>query len=438
MLLKEVGDDLATLIAHAGVTGPEAPSQKLVVRPYPVHRLGSLLKEPADLSPHAEHLCACGDLVEFLKNNGRLTTSQAEKASTYLNAHEKKWPHQVTIEPGATLYLDPLAETYLSLLELILPLHDAGFTLILPESVIREADTLISHDSYSMAVMGIHEEIRKVVAAGISDGRIILGPAIDEREDDPSSVGAHPTASILNIPPDVHAYLIDDRFINQHMHVENRGTSRALMTTLDLLDLLEEANTISAAEKLELRTKLRRGGYALIPVESDELRKALEGTTVRDGVLLETAELKAIRESVLRIKMSHALQLPKEHPWIEELRKNAQLLLGEQWQDGVPDDIARARSDWLLDLGTLNGWDHRLPGLDSDAKRAQRDTAQAWAILGTSIRDRDAMQRFLAWTDEMVFLPLRETDPAGFEAIMERVKALIVDISSAEQSEPQE
>ncbi|MEO9789808.1 MAG: hypothetical protein ABJF67_19685 [Aurantimonas coralicida] len=438
VLSKDVGDDLATLIAHAGVTTSESPSQQLVVRPYPVHRLGSLLKDPADLSPHAEHFCACGDLVEFLKNNGQLTISQAEKASTYLDAHEKRWPHQVTIEPGATLYLDPLAETYLSLLELILPLHDAGFTLVLTDSVIREADALISHDSYSTAVTKIHEEIRRVIAKGISDGRIILGPAIDEREDDPSSVGTHPTASILSIQPDVDAYVIDDRFINQHMHVENRGTSRPLMTTLDLLDLIEEANTISAAEKLELRTKLRRGGYALIPVETDELRKALEGTTVREGVLTETAELKAIRESVLRIKMSDALQLPKEHPWIEELRKNAQLLLEEQWRDGVPDDIARARSDWLLDLGNLNGWDHRLPGLDSDAKRAQRDLAQAWAILGTRIRHRDAMQRFLAWADERVFLPIRESDPAGFEGIMERVKALIINISSAEQSEAQE
>ncbi|WP_292445800.1 alpha/beta fold hydrolase [Mesorhizobium sp.] len=431
-LSKEVGDDLATLLAHAGMTEPEGQLQKLVVRSYPVHRIGSLLKEPADLSAHAEHICACGDLVDFLKNNGRLTITEAEKASAYLDVHEKRWPHQVTIEPRATLYLDPLAETYLSLLQLILPLRDAGFTLILPGSVIQEADVLISHDSYSGAVMDTHEEIHKVLAAGISDGRIVLGPVIDEREDDPSSAGSHPTASILSIPTDVDAYVIDDRYINHHMHVSNRGTSRPLMTTLDLLDLLAETKTISAAEKLDLRTKLRRGGYALIPVEADELEKTLEGTTARDGVLVETAELKAIRESVLRIKMSQALQLPKEHPWIEGLRKNSLQLLEAQWQDGVPDDVARARSDWLLDLGNLNGWDHRLPGLDSDEKRAQRDLAQAWAILGMRIRDSDALQRFLAWADGRVFLPVQETDPAGFQRIMERIKALIIDISSAQ------
>ncbi|RWK93882.1 MAG: hypothetical protein EOR45_26475 [Mesorhizobium sp.] len=98
----------------------------------------------------------------------------------------------------------------------------------------------------------------------------------------------------------------------------------------------------------------------------------------------------------------------------------------------MPDDVARARSDWLLDLGNLNGWDHRLPGLDSDEKRAQRDLAQAWAILGMRIRDSDALQRFLAWADGRVFLPVQETDPAGFQRIMERIKALIIDISSAQ------
>ena len=58
-LSSEVGEELATLIAEAENVQQNGNTQRIVVRPAPVHRLSTLMEEEADLSSHGAVLTGC-------------------------------------------------------------------------------------------------------------------------------------------------------------------------------------------------------------------------------------------------------------------------------------------------------------------------------------------------------------------------------------------
>ena len=81
-LASEIGDDLAALFAEAEADAGDDTRQRVVVRSSPLHRMGSLIEEEAELGKHAKHVCSCLDVVAALARQGQLT--QAEE-HTLLN-----------------------------------------------------------------------------------------------------------------------------------------------------------------------------------------------------------------------------------------------------------------------------------------------------------------------------------------------------------------
>ena len=144
-LAAEIGDELASLFAEAEADFGEDQRQRLVVRSAPIHRIGSLMEEEAKLGKHEDFVCGCLDLVNALARQGQLTETEQQHARAYLTLHEKAWPASRLIEPGAILYLDELAVSYLQHLHLLPKLQSAGFTGIIPLSEIVQADQLIRY-----------------------------------------------------------------------------------------------------------------------------------------------------------------------------------------------------------------------------------------------------------------------------------------------------
>jgi hypothetical protein len=105
-LIREVGSDLASLFAEAEADWGDDSRPRLVVRSRPVHRVGSLMEEEADLSSHAGSLCGCLDVIEALARQGRVTRVEEARARAFLKLHETPWTHTAAIVPGSVLYLD--------------------------------------------------------------------------------------------------------------------------------------------------------------------------------------------------------------------------------------------------------------------------------------------------------------------------------------------
>ena len=109
-------------------------------------------------------------------------------------------------------------------------------------------------------------------------------------------------------------------------------------------------------------TTLRRANFALTPVTAAELNSLFANSTVSDGVLEETGELRAIREGIHRVRMCNMLQSPKELAWLNGVTQSCLSSLKEQWKDGFEEATSIARSEWLIDLSDVRRWTHRLDG----------------------------------------------------------------------------
>ena len=269
-LSAQIGDDLAMLIAEAE-KATDDDVQRIVVRSSPVHRLASLMEEEADLTGHAAVLSSCLCVVEKLRQKGQLTADEEKRARAYLQLHEKPWPRQPEIPDRATLYLDDLAITYFLHLGILEKLETAGFRSIAPSGKVSEVNALISYESISDKVNGAIERVRAAVSSRIESGKVKVGRRrnVDEREE--RSMSEHPTVGVIALAKDCDVIIVDDRFLNQRMHIENSGFQMPLFSTLDLLDTLVSAGSITPDDRLEYRTLLRRAGYFFVPVSDDEL-----------------------------------------------------------------------------------------------------------------------------------------------------------------------
>ncbi|MES0039005.1 hypothetical protein NKJ74_27715 [Mesorhizobium sp. M0046] len=355
-LAAEVGLELASLLAEAKVDASVSGGQRLVVRSSPVHRIGSLMNETADLAAYSDHLCSCLSIVEKLWQKGQLTASQRERAQMYLRQNEQHWPKEPTISDGAILYLDSLAVNYLQRVDALPKLKEAGFEAFVSRDESQDLSALLKYDSIAKKAESIVEKLRSSLAFGISSKKIKLGPLPNIERRGMDDFRIHPTVSILDVAPLCDAAVVDDRFINQHQTLEVSGAVVPIVTSVEVLDALLERDFIKRNDFLEYRTTLRKSGFTFMAVKSDELKEHLLAADVVEGELRETADLKAIREIILQNRMSAALVLPKETAWLAELQKCIAETLRVQWTDGADIGGTIARSNWLLELLDIRGW----------------------------------------------------------------------------------
>lgn len=425
-LVAEVGDELASLIAEASTGDSGDERQRIVVRPAPVHRIGSLMDEEADLTQYSSHLCSCSSIVNKLKERGQLTVSEENRARSYLSLHEREWPSQPEISDNAVLYLDDISVSYLQHTGLLAKLGSAGLEAYVSERTTKEVNSLLHYEQLTSRVSDVIESIRDLLSAGIRTGKIALAkmPPVDEADE--SSIRNHPTFALFNLATDVEAIIVDDRSLNKHQFFEGGAGRIPILTTLDLLDALYSSGNITADILLEYRTSLRRAGYLFVPVTKDEIERHLSAATVINARVRETAELRAIRENILRIRMSRFLQLPYEVTWLNEVVQTFTDLLKAQWRPEIDEATTRARSEWLLGFLDRRGWLHCLG--ESAALAAIQDWYGPQVMLllsAASDISPDTKEKYLQWVDERVLTNIREENPDLYSWIVERSKEII-------------
>ena len=432
-LSAQVGDELALLIAEAEKVRDDDDTQRIVVRSSPVYRVASLMEEEADLAAHAAVLGACQSIVDTLRQKGQITVEEEKKARAYLRLHEKPWPNQPEIADGAILYLDSLAITYFLHLGILEKLQAAGFRPIASPRKISESNEFISYERISGEINNAIEDIRSAVNSRIESGKIKVGrrPNIDEPED--RSISGHPTVGVIALARDCDAIIADDRFLNQHANIDDGSAQAPIFSTLDLLDALVSTGSITPENRLEYGTLLRRAGYFFVPVSDDELARHLDASTVKDNKVIETAELKAIRENILCVRMSTWLQLPKEAPWLGALLKTFVRVLKGLWRSDPDFARVRVRSDWIIDQIDVRGWAHCLGG---EAGDNIVKTGRGALILSLLLPPADASPKakgeYWSWIEDMLLAPIKEQYPELYSWIIEWQRRLITDMANVD------
>jgi hypothetical protein len=416
----QIGENLAALILEAERANADGAKQHIVVRPSPVHRVGSLMEEEVDLSQYAPMLSSCLAVVEKLKQKAVITGTTEKRAREYLHLHEKSWPNQPEIKDGAVLYLDDLSITYLQHLGLLDKLQMAGLTAIASSRELEEVDELIAYDRNSVEVKNTIERIRRSLNSGIESGHIKLGKKTPSGDEEPISAKSHPSVDIFNLTALCDLAIIDDRFFNRHAQIDSNGHLKPVLTTLDLVDSLRAAGTITEEQLLEYRTTLRRAGYLLIPITSDELNRCLVQSTVSEGEVIESTELKAIRESLLRVRMSDYLQLPEEAVWLDGMIKTVVKTLKHLWETTMPIEECLARSNWLERQIDIRGWAHRF-NPDHAENMIQVDRAMIILQLLTppNCIEVDRVEAYWDWIEKTILTTIRDQFPAVYQRIVE-------------------
>lgn len=425
----QVGDELAMLITEAEKVRQDTSTQSFVVRPYPVHRPDSLMEEEADLSKYGDIMSSCMSVVNMLRKMGQITSEEEKRARAYLELHEKPWPFQPVITDGATLYLDDLTVYYFQHLGLLEKLKAAGFRPIVSPFAIDRANELITYESISGRIDEIVEQIRSSVNTRIESGKIKVGKLLNnEVLEEESKISEHPTFGIMALAAKCDVIITDDRFFNQHNHIEFGEMQAHVSTTLEVIDLLTSKGIITTNDRFEYKTLLRRAGYLLIPIEENEVLAFLEDSAVVNGKVIETAELKAIRENILCVRMGNWLQLPDEAHWLNNIYEIYYKVLKSYWKSKADLPTVIAYSNWILDQLDIRGWAHRFENGDYFVNSG-RGLFIIMLITPPLDVQQNIRDEYWNWITNRVLVPIKEQYHDLFDWIVEWHKDQIKEIT---------
>lgn len=429
----EVGTDLAALLAEAQAAEPEGVPRVVVIS-HPVHRVGSLALDDADLSAHAGVLCTIYDVIDRLKACAQITTSEERRARSYLKVNHSQPSSPRVLQAGTTLYLDDLPAHYLLRLGLLGRLKAAGLEPYLIESSVREAENLLAYEQVSTQALDLLETLRHWLAQGIASGRIRVAPLpeSDERRD---RLDAHPGLEIWSTLEAADVFVCDDRFTNQFAKTGD-PLIRPIATSLNVLDGLKAGRFLSQDDYCDAHTSLRRWGFVFVPLFGDQLAHLVAAAAVVNGALQETAELKAIRENLRVARMSDFLRRPQENGWLDSLQKTVAFQMKEQWRANVDDATATARCEWLLNLIDSRGWAGALPadGVGPIIRDEYRAFLLMLAVKNVDMRDEDAA-RYFAWIDARLIGPAMATDPDLKESMALRLGQIVENAAAIADAE---
>ena len=436
-LCDQIGDGLAVLIAEAEKKPLHGDKvQRLVVSSSPVYRVASMMEEEANLTGHEHVLCSCVSVIDKLREKGEITEKTWRKARDYMRIHEKPWPNQPEIADGAVLYLDDLSVTHLLYLGVLGELQAAGFSPVVSPETADEADELISYENISGEVDSIIEVIRAVLSSRIKSGRVKLARHfITDVTDDPL-LRRYPIADMFSLVGNCAAIVVDDRCINQNASISNKGIQIPVFTTLDVIDELVSSDSITQGDRLEYRTRLRRAGYFFVPVIQHELGHHLAASAVREGKVVEVAELKAIRENILCIQMSGWLQFPKEHFWVDTFLTAFVLTLNDLWSAGTDLSNARAFSEWIVGSIDLPRWFQNLADKNKDNMNPVEYEARGIRMLMISTGvSPEVLEDYWAWIEDRILFQIKEQRPDLYYRVLEQYKENIPRLVEMELAE---
>lgn len=435
-LATVIGQDLAQLISEAQGDDSSGDTRRIVIRSSPVHTISSIMSEAADLGDYSDVLCSCQTLVDWMMDEGRLTVGEHKTAITYLRVQESRWADEATITAGAELYLDDLSVTYLRHIGVLTKLVNAGFKLYVMPGIVEESNQLIKYNYISDKVKDIIENIRGTVQVGIESKTVSVVRKPKSTAIDEESIFHHPTAELFNISSEAQWVVSDERFLNQHQSIGPETKKIPICTSLSLIDVLVKLGKLNSENRVQLLTTLRTSGYFLLPLSGDEIGAYLENSRVISGEVMETAELRAVRESIQRIQMSEWLQLPKEIAWLHSLYKAILQTMKKQWRPPIEVNIATARSNWLLELLDSNLWKHFSNGGDKERPPDAGYGAQILLLMAEQhLIHSDYQSDYQVWIENTLLTPVRTENPQLYQWIVEQVKDRIVNMSTLDLSD---
>ncbi|MGH7846385.1 MAG: hypothetical protein ACREQW_14610 [Candidatus Binatia bacterium] len=425
-LVAEVGEELAGLLRVA------ESANGIVLRPAPIHKPG-LLNQDSDVSPYAQRLADTHSLLRVLQDKGLTDQSTEESAKRYFALQDKGWPTPARPDPSRPLYIEGLGLIYLDSIGLLDAVLNAFPQVLIDSSTADEAAALVEYDNHTTEVLQVIDAIREAVRKAQSKGKIVYGPqrsrkSSDEADDDDDDeVFNSSTVNLLTNLAQAEVAVIDDRGLNKEPFVsDNRGHRARSVTSLDMIEELRRRQAISDEERRAFRHKLRVAGASLVPLETEEIVIAALRCTGSDS-----AELRAMKQSVLLARVAALPRFPSEIPWFATTTLAIKNAIIAVWAREPDHQRAAVLADAIRDLQPhpedwVDQWDGQVP---PNWITAASVTVMAGLALPVELHGEEVTQAYNSWVERNVLEPLRTRAPETYIAVVEQVRSLINSIA---------
>ena len=328
-LVKEVGIELAELLELARC------QNSAVVHAGIIYKVGAYMEEEAQLGEYEPSAYSLQTFLQQIHDNGHLTWDEFERGTAALQALGPSPSGTGDPRGHATSFLlDDLALTSLGNAGILEAVIRSGITLHVHPSTKRDQDALLSASREGEWLADKLDRIRTTLRDLLDRGQIGFLPGTSLRDNNRDS---DTLTELCKNAKDCDVVCIDDRFANKFRALtDESGSSRPLICTLDLLRRLVTVARISESKRVALEDRLRAGGIALIDIDGAELFRLLHKAKIdSSGNLVESAELRNIRQYLGRLRALEMLQVPIEAPFLERLLHTSVRLIRKVWEDAT-------------------------------------------------------------------------------------------------------
>jgi tetratricopeptide (TPR) repeat protein len=433
-LIEEVGIVLAQLLQRAKI------AKGYVIHPLPIYALNVYMEREAELREYKELIVSTQAFASMLFVNGYITEKQRDKSLLYLRLHDRDKNESIVISClDVPLFLSDLAVSYIQSAGLLEILCSAGINIQVHPKTLSDQDNLIKAAREGRDLADSLNHIRTILKQALENGKAIFlqkSHAIsDEIKHGKSAYAINTFEHFFEETTPCDAISIDDRFLNRHPKITDRnGRIVTIICVLDLLRHFQKCGVISEEEKNEKLHKLRKSGFALVPIEPSELENLIRKAGFnKDMQLKETVELRTLRQTMMRIRSLDMIQQPIETALLDRSRICCLVVILRLWKDeSLAVERIIALTDWL--------WRNISPSpLDwvrtARGKVGMLPEAEAYALhIELLLKFMPSLQNerldaFRSWVDRTILEPLLPANANLVDAIALRVRANIEELS---------
>lgn len=400
----EMGIELQHLLSAAKNEGGT------VVASPPIYKAGSFMEEEVDANSFLNFLCGPIELLEFLVEEGVLGEDEIINLESSPSLIKRKWEKCGRPDRTKPLYLDNLVTDMFERFGLITTVSQFFPKIFIDSSTKEHAAALIDYSKSQKNIEDSIHRIRKIVAQGIKDDKIIISPVCKVENVKNDRQLSNSLVNLLTDPGDAEAIIIDDRAINKiDKNSLSTGKQVLIATSIDILYTLFNENRLSKSELTKALRKLRKAGVLFVPLGMDEI--AGQAQTNITGK--ENFEFRAILDYVDLVRLRQILRMPEERTWFAHMILDMLRAIGMIWKNSPSIDSAIVASNRILDI-LPNPEDWISPESDLETKNwAKYIPAMYIAYLGniTSINEKKRFEACRIWVDSEVIYPLSEQRP---------------------------
>lgn len=343
-LEREAGTEFAKLVATASRDGG------VVVRPLPVSKIGSLGEEHANVEAWKDHIFDMHELISGLRARSAISEEEQIHALAFLSTRDQRWHETARDIPDGPLFLDGLTVTYLWTIGLFDRVCETWGSVSISEETFEHFTNLDQVVANSEGALDGVETLRKLLHKHLASGSICLARRrrVSSKHDE---FRDFPTVTLLAELPVADAVVVDDRGMNQHGTItDEKGRTVPVVTSLNILDDLRKRGLLAESEWRGARHKLRLGGVGLFPFDPSELDHYLKGSLISKGRLVETQELRAVRESLAILSITQPLDPQTEAVFLAMMLTTIRQSIATVWKGDEADSSLGAKADWLYEL----------------------------------------------------------------------------------------